>query len=166
MRSLLLAAILSAGVTALCQPGPDGSTRSGSVEEKPQACGASNGFANLPSAWRATDPALPTANLKCDLPTQWRWNTRPIKQGQTFDRFKADFQTRLWDSTLAMNDSSIFRVPADRQPKAKAEPIPTQWPNAKVEQIPTQWPGIKLQPVDSQSGSRPGASGAPQTPDQ
>ena len=36
-------------------------------------------------------------------------------------------------------------------PKAKLEPIPTQWPNAKIELIPTTWPDVTVQPVTGSS---------------
>jgi len=50
---------------------------------------------------------------------------------------------------LAQSDPQPLFPPSLPSPKAKGEPIPTQWPNAKLEPIPTQWPHLSLTPIRS-----------------
>lgn len=150
IRALLLAGIFGTGLTALCQPILAGSAESGIAATKTQTCESSASPSNPFPAFSASAQRAP--GTSCNPPSQWQWNAQLFSQGNVFGASGVVSQVRPWNSPLTMNAFPASQTPADRQPRPRAVPIPTQWPKANVEQIPTRWPQLKIQPVDPHSG--------------
>jgi hypothetical protein len=157
MRLVIVALILYASTTAICQAAAAGATSEDKQGQNTPSSSAPFSFSpwtdfgkEAPDAQTDAGKRFSQSHSRFSWPADDEHGKMQIGS-MTFLRTPGGLHA---SPLVALNEGSFSPKISKLWPNLKSEPIPTQWPQAKVEQIPTQWPKLKWLPIAGEPGAQ------------